>query len=480
MELLYILCIPLLAAACSLAPGPVVLAPGITLVSSISVLALSFETALKATTAKEVIAIPDWVSCDSFGALILVLVALVGFAAAVFSWGYIDRLKETRQGIMVRPYYSLFNLFMVSMLAVPLFSQVALVWIAVELTTLLSVFLVSFASTSEALEAAWKYVVLTCMGAAIALLGTLMLYWGMSAVSPQPFTWAGLMAASSGMSPSLLSAAFCFILIGFGAKVGLVPLHTWLPDAHSQAPSPICALLSGVETTVVLYTIMRLFPLFPGTSGSGIGMWLAIFGLVSVGTAAFLLIQAKDYKRLFAFSTVEHMGIILVAVSVGSYGAHFGAMLQIVGHSLAKALCFFAAGMTLLTTGNRDIGSIRGLIRISPVAAVFLVAGALGVAGAPPFAVFLSELSIFKAGLAGGQYWVMGLLALFVVIAFFGILFQVNHMVFGKPAAALRTSLPATCLAAPVIVLLPVILLGVYIPAPVFDLLRLAAHSIGR
>ena len=201
MELLYILCIPVLAAACSLAPGPGILAPGITLISSVSVLILSIQTALNTTTVKEVIAIPDWVSCDSFGALILVLVALVGFAAAVFSWGYIDRLKETRQGIIVRPYYALFNLFLVSMLAVPLFSQVALVWIAVELTTLLSVFLVSFASTPEALEAAWKYVVLTCMGAAIALLGVLMLYWGMSAVTQDPFTWAGLRMASSKMSP---------------------------------------------------------------------------------------------------------------------------------------------------------------------------------------------------------------------------------------------------------------------------------------
>ena len=266
---------------------------------------------------------------------------------------------------------------------------------------------------------------------------------------------------------ALLNTASLFILIGFGAKVGLVPLHTWLPDAHSQAPSPVCALLSGVETTVVLYTIMRLFPLFPVRSSAGLGMWLVIFGLVSASAAAFLLIQAKDYKRLFA-------------VGVGSYGAHFGAMLQIVGHSLGKALCFFAAGMTLLTTGNRDIGSIRGLIRISPAAGFFLVVGALGIAGAPPFAVFLSGLAIFKAGLASGQYWVVGLLALFVVIAFFGILFQVNHMVFGKPAIMSKTSLPATCLAAPIILLLPAILLGVYIPGPVFDLLRLAAHSLGR
>jgi hydrogenase-4 component F len=444
------------------------------------VLVLSLETALRTISAKEIIAVPGFISCDSFGALILVLGAIIGFAAAVFSWGYIDKIGQTRKGIMIRPYYALFNLFMASILAVPLFSQVALVWIAVELTTLLSVFLVSFASTPEALEAAWKYVVLTCMGAAIALLGVLMLYWGMSAVSQGPFTWAGLTMASPKMSPPLLNTAFFFILIGFGAKVGLVPLHTWLPDAHSQAPSPICAILSGVETTAVLYTIIRLFPLFQGTAAAHTGMWLVIFGLVSAGTGAFLLIQAKDYKRLFAFSTVEHMGIILVAVGLGSYGAHFGAMLQIVGHGLAKTLCFFAAGVTLLTTDNRDIGSVRGLIRTSPICGFFLMVGALGIAGAPPFAVFLSELTIFKAGLASGQYWVTGLLAVFIVIAFVGILFQVNHMVFGNPAMTAKTTLPGTCVAALVIVVLPVILLGVYIPGPVYDLLHLAAYSLGR
>jgi len=155
-------------------------------------------------------------------------------------------------------------------------------------------------------------------------------------------------------------------------------------------------------------------------------------------------------------------------------------LLQIVGHGLTKALCFFAAGITMLTTGNRDIGSIRGLIRISPIAGFFLVLGALGVAGAPPFALFLSELTILKAGLASGQYWVTGLLATFIVIAFFGILFQINHMVFGKPATMSKTTLPATCVAAAVIIVLPVILLGVYIPGPVYDLLRLAAYSLGR
>ena len=480
MELLYILFIPLVAAAAAMIPAGRQLAPGVTLIGALSVLIMSLQTALRTTTENEVIAIRHWLSCDSFGALILLLVAFVGFAASLFPWGYIEKIVNAEDQKKTRRYYARFNLFMLSMLAVPLFSQVALVWIAVELTTLLSVFLVSFESTPEALEAAWKYVVLTCMGAAIALLGILILYWGMSVVGQDPFTWAGLMTAAPKISPFLLNTAFFFILIGFGAKVGLVPLHTWLPDAHSQAPSPICALLSGVETTVVLYTIMRLFPLFQGMSAADTGMWLVIAGLISTGVAAFLLIQAKDYKRLFAFSTVEHMGIILVAVGLGGYGAHLGAMLQIIGHGLAKALCFFAAGATLLATGNREIGSIRGLIRTSPIAGFFLIVGGLGIAGAPPLAVFLSELSILRAGLANGQYLVTGLLTLFIVIAFFGVLFQINHMVFGKPTMILKSTLPMTCIVALIITVLPVILLGVYIPGPVYDLLHLAASSLGR
>jgi hydrogenase-4 component F len=209
-------------------------------------------------------------------------------------------------------------------------------------------------------------------------------------------------------------------------------------------------------------------------------MWLVIVGLISAGVAAFLLIQAKDYKRLFAFSTVEHMGIILVAVGMGGYGAHFAAMLQIVGHGLAKALCFFAAGATLLATGNREIGAIRGMIRTSPIAGFFLIVGGLGIAGAPPFAVFLSELSILRTGLANGQYWITGLLTFFIVIAFFGVLFQINHMVFGKPTMILKTTLPMTCVVALIITVLPLILMGVYIPGPVYDLLHLAASSLGR
>jgi len=481
MELLYILVITALALGASMIPAGRKFPPAVTFLGALAVFVLSVITAVKTINGGEVVAIKDWLSCDSFGALILLLVAFVGLAAAVFSWGYMAKFVDPGDDRKMRRYYVLYNLFLLSMQAVPILSQVALVWIAVELTTLLSVFLVSFEQTPEALEAAWKYVVLTCMGAAFALFGILVLYWGMSVAADYPFTWAGLMIASPKISPAFLNTAFFFILIGFGTKVGLVPLHTWLPDAHSQAPSPICALLSGIETTAVLYAIMRLLPMFQNGSASYASMWFVIFGLISVGVAAFLLIQAKDYKRLFAFSTVEHMGIILVAAGLGGHDAHFGATLQIVSHTVTKSFCFFAAGATLLATGSREIASVRGLIRTSPSTGVFLTIGGLAISGAPPFAVFLSEFSILKAGIASGQYIVTGLLALFIVIAFFGIMFQINRMVFGKPSTvSSKAAVPMTCIITLILMVIPVILFGLYIPETLLRLLHLAASSLGR
>ena len=233
--------------------------------------------------------------------------------------------------------------------------------------------------------------------------------------------------------------------------------------------------------------------MFQGSAASYASRWFVIFGLISAGVAAFLLIQAKDYKRLFAFSTVEHMGIILVAAGLGGYAAHFGAMLQIVSHAVTKSLCFFSAGATLMATGTRNIAAIRGLIRISPLAGIFLMVGGLGIAGAPPFAVFLSEFSILKAGIMNGQYLVIGLLTLFIVVAFFGIMQQINRMVFGSPDILLideqtlfgrsiipeRNILPLTCIIALIVTMIPVILFGIYLPEQLYQLLHHAAVSLG-
>lgn len=257
-------------------------------------------------------------------------------------------------------------------------------------------------------------------------------------------------------------------------------MHTWLPDAHSQAPAPICALLSGVETTTALYVILRLFPVVGGVPALDARPWFIGFGLLSVSIATLLLIYVRDFKRLFAFSTIEHMGIILVAAGLGGTEAHLGAAYQITGHAIAKSFCFFAAGAVALTFGTQDIASVRGLARFAPISAAALAAGALAIAGAPPFALFISELLIFEAGIATGQYLTVALLAFFVVIAFCAVLFHVNRMVFGAPYYnGAISALPLSCKATLIVAAIPLFVVGIYIPFALQNLLRIAAAAMG-
>jgi hydrogenase-4 component F len=430
-----------------------------------------------------------WIAVDGLSVLILLLIALISTTAAIYSIGYMAH--EDPAPKKLRLYHANYNLFVFSMLAIPVLAEPTLVWIVVELTTLCSALLVSFYNTREALEAAWKYVVLSLMGAGIALFGFLVLFAAMQAGGGGTYTWAGLVTAAPRMPPILLQAAFLLILIGLGTKVGLVPMHTWLPDAHSQAPSPVCALLSGIETTSILYVILRLFPVMQAVPGAHAETWALVLGLISVGTAAFLLLQVHDYKRLFAFSTVEHMGIILTAIGLGA-SADYGAMQQIVNHSVTKSFCFFAAGATLLSVGTREIAAVRGLIRRSPAAGAALIFGGLAITGAPPLAIFLSEFSILKVGLARGRYIATGLLATFIVIAFFGVMAHLNRMVFGAPTNATSTHnhsrdettgtfrLPFSCQLALILAAVPVLVLGVYVPKPLHDLLTMAAAALRR
>ena len=480
MELAVVLIAPAFASGLSLVPLGRRFAAPITLAAAAITLGLAAVVAMQVARTGRVDALGEWLTCDGLGALVLVLVAFVGFTAALFSWGYIANRARQSGDRNVQRYYCLYNLFVLSMLAVPVLANVALMWIAVELTTLLSAFLVGFEDTPEALEAAWKYVVLTTLGAILALLGFLILYWGSRVAGYESFTWVGLVEAAPHMPPALLWPAFLLILVGFGTKVGLVPMHTWLPDAHSQAPASICALLSGVETTTVLYVILRLFPVIGVAPGLDARPWFIGFGLVSVGIATLLLIYVRDFKRLFAYSTIEHMGIILVAAGLGGAEAHLGAAYQMAGHAIAKSFCFFAAGMIVMTVGTQDITSVRGLIRSSPLSALALVVGAFAIAGAPPFAIFISEIVILKAGLASGQYVAVALLAFFVVIAFCAVMFHVNRMAFSAPvsnASVLAT--PVSCKITLALAAIPLIVIGIYVPAPLQDLLRAAATAMG-
>lgn len=495
MSVIVILLLPVVAAVLVCAPFGRRWAPGVTVVICLANLILVARLVWHVVAGSPPADLLDpawskWIAVDGLSALILLLIALVATTAAIYSVGYMAH-GNPKPG-KLRLYYANYNLFIFSMLAIPVLAEPTLVWIVVELTTLCSALLVSFENTREALEAAWKYVVLSLMGAGVALFGFLVLFAAMQAGGGGTYTWTGLVLAAPKMPAILLQTAFLLILIGLGTKVGLVPMHTWLPDAHSQAPSPVCALLSGIETTAILYVILRLFPIMQAVPGAHAETWALVLGLISVGFAAFLLLQVHDYKRLFAFSTVEHMGIILTAIGLGASASDYSAMQQIVSHSVTKSFCFFAAGATLLAVETREIAAVRGLIRRSPFAGAALIFGGLAITGAPPLAIFLSEFSILKDGLVQGHYVATGLLAVFVVIAFFGVMVHLNRMVFGTVAGAASEQghpepekvatfrLPFSCRLALVIAAVPVLLLGVYVPEPLHDLLTMAAAALKR
>jgi len=478
LSLLVILALPLAAMALSLLPLGRRVAPAATLSAAVTVFILAIRAALRAGAGNSIVALPHWIELDGFGALILLVVSLVGTTAALFSLGYMTKHAPNERRL--RFYYVHFNLFFFALLAVPLVVEPNIEWIALEMTALFSVLLVAYENTHESLEAAWKYIALMFMGAAIALLGFLILFWAFKTGGGETYSWNGLRDVAPKMPPVLVKTAFLLILVGFGMKAGFVPVHTWLPDAHSQAPSPVCAMLSGVKTTTALYVILRLVPLL---RADHIDVWLLTVGLISVGVASFLLLQVRDYKRLFAYSTVEHMGIIFTAAGLGAVAGHYGAMMQILTHSITKSFCFLAAGAALLAVETREIAAVRGLIRTSPAAGAAMLFGGLAIAGAPPFAVFLSEFSILKAGLLQGRYVATVLLALFIGIAFFGVLVHVNRMVFGKPTGnphPIRVQLPFSCVLTLILAAAPIVVLGVYVPEPLHQLLNQAALCLSR
>jgi hydrogenase-4 component F len=450
-----------------------------------TVLCLSISFAMAVMTAGQVlsngraIGLPGWIEVDGLGALVVLLVSFVCTLAAIFAGGYMHHGSQQTERLWW--FYCNYNLLAFALIVVPAFASPNLVWVGVELITLFAILLVGFEGTPSALEAAWKYAILTLMGAPISLLGFLVLYWAYhSSGAGTAETWAALYAMSSTMPPNLLKFSFLLVFVGFGAKVGLAPMHIWLPDAHSQAPTPICAVLSGIKTTVPLYAILRLLSIILASPEARIGNWMVVIGLFSVGIAAFLLLQVRDYKRMFAFSTVEHMGIILVAAGFATRGAAYGAVSQMLNHSIAKSLCFYTAGMVLLTLGTRQISEVRGLFRTSPFTGGALLLCSLAIAGAPPFPIFLSEFSILSAGLRSGHNVAVAILATFIVVAFVAIMRQVNGMLFGKPEPTAPVErVPLSCCTAVVLAAIPVVVLGVYIPGPVHSLLELAAQQLG-
>jgi hydrogenase-4 component F len=419
---------------------------------------------------------------DSFNVFLVALTAFVGFTTSIFSRPYmrIEREHGRLTPARLRLYHSMYQVFNFTMLLALLTNNMGILWVALEAATLATVLLVSLYRTPASLEAAWKYFILCGVGIAQALFGTILLYFAaekLLGAEGGALLWTELNAIKSQLEPTVLSLAFVFLLVGYGTKVGLVPLHNWLPDAHAEGPTPVSAVLSGLLLNVALYAVVRCKVLVDGSLHTSFAKGLMMgFGMLSVVVAAFLLSRQRDIKRLFAYSSIEHMGIITFAFGMGGPIANFAGLLHMTVHSLTKSAIFFAAGHAAQKTGTQLMDGIRGLVTISPSIGWGLMLGALAILGMPPFGVFTSEFLILTTAIHD-QPWATPLLLLSLGVAFAAVFSKVQPMVFGETTA---TRLPHRPAMTPVFVHLAIVLmLGLWIPPFLADWYRQAAKLIG-
>lgn len=420
---------------------------------------------------------------DPFNVFLVALTAFVGLTTAIFSRPYM-RIEEHHGRLnprRLRLYHSMYQLFMAAMLLALLTNNMGLLWVAMEAATLSTVLLVSLYRTKASLEAAWKYFILCGVGIALALFGTILLYFAaQQALGREGMTallWTHLNAVKGHLEPRVLGLAFVFLLVGYGTKVGLVPLHSWLPDAHAEGPTPVSAVLSGLLLNVALYAVVRCKILAEGSIGTALpGRMLIGFGLLTTVLGAFFLWRQRDIKRLFAYSSIEHMGIITFAFGLGGPIANFAALLHMTVHSLTKSSIFFTAGHASQTAGTQRMDGIRGLVGISPTIGWGLMLGSIAILGMPPFGVFSSEFLILTTAMRRHP-WTTPFLLIALGVAFAGIFSKVQPMVFGESDAK---PLPHSPALVPVFVhLAMVLIMGLYIPPALAEWYRAAARLIG-
>ncbi|AOV17301.1 hydrogenase 4 subunit F [Acidihalobacter aeolianus] len=409
---------------------------------------------------------------DDFSVFLVVLTAFVGLTTAIFSRPYMQHVLHTRLTgpYGLRLYHAMYQSFLFTMLLALTTNNLGVLWVAVEGATLSTVMLVSLYRTPEAVEAAWKYFILCGVGIALALFGTVLVYYAAQHVLPHPaqgLNWSVLNAHRAQLQPAVMSIAFVFLLIGYGTKVGLVPMHQWLPDAHSEGPTPISAILSGLLLNVALYAVVRFKMLVDGslahTSHPHLaGLLMMGFGLVSFLVAGLFLHRQRDVKRLFSYSSIEHMGLMTFGFGLGGPLATFAALLHMLVHSLTKSAIFVTVGHATHLAGTQSIEHIRGLLRAQPGIGWPFLLGVAAIAGFPPFGIFTSEFLLLGATMHAAPVLTVFLL-LGLVIAFAGLFRHLQPMVYGPAPAGLE---PVKVNMLPVVLHLVLVLwLGLAIPA---------------
>ncbi|MHB1483863.1 MAG: hydrogenase 4 subunit F [Saccharofermentanales bacterium] len=378
---------------------------------------------------------------DSLSMIMLDIVVIIGLMSSVYSIGYLD--EEMKHGIIdikkIKLYYILMYSFIFTMIFALTVKNMGVMWIAIEATTLASAFLVGFNNDKKALEAAWKYIIICSVGIAVALLGIIFLHLSSAGILEEAghLDWILLFRNSKALNSSVLRLAFIFILIGFGTKAGLAPMHTWLPDAHSQSPSPISALLSGVLLNSAMYAIIRTVAIVNKNLGSSVftGRILIAAGFLSIITSAVFILTQKDYKRLLAYSSIEHMGIIAIGIGMFTPLSIFGSLFHMINHSFTKSMLFLTSGNILAKYKTRNISGIRGLLKILPVSGLVFFLGLFAIAGTPPFSIFASEINVLASIFEKKQFFAGASLAILLAIVFVGIAISLFKIFHGEPAA---------------------------------------------
>jgi hydrogenase-4 component F len=375
---------------------------------------------------------------DDLNNVFIVLTTFVAFTTSVFSASYIGHELEIGRltPTFLRFYHAMYQVLMFAMNLALVANNIGLMWVAIELATLTTVLMVGIYRTHEALEAAWKYFILGSVGIALALFGTILIYMAGRPVigeGADAMVWTSLITRAAEFDPALLNLAFVFLLLGYGTKVGLAPLHAWLPDAHSEGPTPISAVLSGLLLNVALYALLRFKMLLAANPAAlAPGPLMVTMGLISLVFAAFMLYRRRDIKRLFAYSSIEHMGIITFAFGMGGALANFAGLLHMTMHSLTKSAIFFAVGHVAQVKGTQRIADMAGLTETHPVLGWGLVLGVVAIAGLPPLGIFTSEFLVVTSTFARSPF--LALVLVFGLLVGFAALFQrLNTIAFGEP-----------------------------------------------
>lgn len=425
--------------------------------------------------------IGGYIGIEPLSAWVLLCTGIVYLLASIYAIGYMRMLDEAPR---LPLFYMLFAAFALTMLAAPLMNNIGLYWIAIEMTTLVSTFLIGFEHAAEAIEAAWKYIMIVSAGITLALLGTIFLYWSGSLVLGPTYdmTWQVLQSIAPKLSQPVLLLAFLLMLIGYGTKVGLAPMHNWLPDAHSEGPAPVSVMLSGALLNTAMIGIVRFLAI---ADAAGIGpvchLALVSLGILSLLVATLFIVRQNGVKRLMAYSSIEHMGVIALGFGFGGALGIAGSLYHMVNHALNKSLMFFGAGNAMRAFGTKEIGKIHEVTRYFPAQGMIWLAGAIAITGAPPFGLFLSEFTILRAGFATVSAWAAYAMLLLLIAIFIGFLNQFRRM-YDEPPADEALAVPALslwCTVPMAMALAPLLVLGIWWPASFWSFFHLVSLQLG-